>query len=291
MVFTPRQSSSARHAKAVVAFAIVASFSLLASRAAADETRTEELSFHLPTDLAVTGGVWTGALTLELLKPSIAPRACVWCETRLNAVDETVRDALKRTSTEVPDVASTVSGFVLSPLLQLGFLALASNHEDRIANAPQDLIIVAEAAGIATLLNEVTKYSFGRERPFVRALPENEKGTTSTPADNNLSFYSGHTSMAFSLAVASGTVASMRHYKLAPLVWVSGLTLGAATGYLRIAADRHYFTDVMTGAAVGSLTGFLVPYLFHGSSKGRSLPTVMVAPVQGGTMAIANFTL
>ena len=45
-----------------------------------------------------------------------------------------------------------------------------------------------------------------------------------------------------------------------------GVTTGgfATTGaYLRIAADRHYATDVLTGSAVGSAIGFSVPYLAH----------------------------
>ncbi len=277
--------------KPVALFAIVTCFSLLAAPAHAEEKTPDELTFHLPVDVAVTGVAWTGALTLELLKPILAPRACSWCETTLNPIDDAVRNALVRENTKVPDVASSVGAFALAPVLQFGFLALASHHDDRISNAPKDLVLVAESVGIATLINEVAKYAFGRERPFVRALPESEKGSTSTPADNNLSFYSGHTSLAFSLAVASGTVASMRHYKLAPLVWVSGLTVGVATGYLRIAADRHYFTDVITGAAIGSATGFLVPYFFHSPKHGGSIPTVVVAPVNGGTMAIANFVL
>jgi membrane-associated phospholipid phosphatase len=35
----------------------------------------------------------------------------------------------------------------------------------------------------------------------------------------------------------------------------------AATGYLRIAADRHYATDVLAGAAVGTGVGLGWPLL------------------------------
>jgi hypothetical protein len=80
---------------------------------------------------------------------------------------------------------------------------------------------------------------------------------------DDLSFYSGHTTEAVSLAVAAGTVASLRGYRLAPLVWGTSLPVALVTGYLRIAADRHYFTDVLVGAVAGAAVGFLVPYLFH----------------------------
>src|SRR5262249_18375089 len=81
--------------------------------------------------------------------------------------------------------------------------------------------------------------------------------------DDNLSFYSGHTSLAFSLAVGSGTIASMRGYPLAPVVWATGLPVALLTGYLRIGADRHYLTDVLAGALLGSAVGFVGPFVFH----------------------------
>ena len=39
------------------------------------------------------------------------------------------------------------------------------------------------------------------------------------------------------------------------IVWISALGLASATGYFRIAADKHYFSDVLVGAIVGSLIG------------------------------------
>jgi hypothetical protein len=80
-----------------------------------------------------------------------------------------------------------------------------------------------------------------------------------------LSFFSGHTALAFSFAVSAGTIASMRSYRNAGWVLGSGLTMAAATGYLRIAADRHYFTDVLTG----------------GRGLGRSVPARHARPARG----------
>ena len=65
------------------------------------------------------------------------------------------------------------------------------------------------------------------------------------------------------LAVASGMVASMRGYRRAPVVWATGVILTLSTGYLRLAADKHYLSDVVTGTSIGSTVGFFVPYLFH----------------------------
>jgi membrane-associated phospholipid phosphatase len=144
-------------------------------------------------------------------------------------------------------------------------------------------LLISEATSIAMAMNQTVKFIVGRERPFVHALPEADKPHTAHPSDNNVSFYSGHATLAFAMAVSGGTVASMRRYRLAPWIWGGGLALAAATAYLRIAADRHYASDVATGAVVGSLTGFGVPYLFHNP---RGL-IVAPAPVDGGGAALA----
>ena len=42
-------------------------------------------------------------------------------------------------------------------------------------------------------------------------------------------------------------------------VWGGCLTAAATTGYLRYAAGRHFPTDILAGAAIGALAGYLVP--------------------------------
>jgi membrane-associated phospholipid phosphatase len=88
-----------------------------------------------------------------------------------------------------------------------------------------------------------------------------------------LSFYSGHTALAFSLATATSTVARLRGERGAP--WVLGLGLGAGVtvGWLAIADDKHYLTDVMLGAVIGSAIGWSVPWLLH-RSRGAAAPGV-----------------
>ncbi|HSP77464.1 MAG TPA: phosphatase PAP2 family protein, partial [Myxococcaceae bacterium] len=100
---------------------------------------------------------------------------------------------------------------------------------------------------------------------------EEQKGLTERPSDNNVSFYSGHTSLAFSLVTAAGTVSELRGYRNRWLIWAVGLPAAAATGMLRMAADKHYLTDVLVGAAAGSLFGVGVPLLLHGREETQQL--------------------
>ena len=63
------------------------------------------------------------------------------------------------------------------------------------------------------------------------------------------------------------------------------MTLAAGVGYLRIASDTHYLTDVLAGAAVGTAFGVLVPSLRF--SREREPATGAVAPGRGILISIA----
>jgi membrane-associated phospholipid phosphatase len=265
------------------------------ARAEADEIRYD-LRVDLPVTLAATAA-WAGS---EALKSRLAHQDCAWCDRRadgsdnLNALDRSVRKALKWSNIDAGDTASSITGFALMPVASLGLTALAAAREGQFGNFPVDLLLVAEATVLAGDLNQLVKFSAGRERPFVHDLSPDQKGKTAHPSDNNTSFYSGHTSLVFALAASSGTVASMRGYRWAPWVWAGGMTIAATTGYLRIAGDRHYFSDVATGALVGSAIGFAVPYLFHRAthSADRKPMAVTVYAQASSTRAtlFANFT-
>jgi membrane-associated phospholipid phosphatase len=44
-------------------------------------------------------------------------------------------------------------------------------------------------------------------------------------------------------------------------VWVIGMTLASTTAIARVAAGKHFWTDILVGAAVGSATGVAIPAL------------------------------
>ena len=254
-----------------------------------------ELSYDLRVDVPVTAVAMTGWLTSELLKSHLSASTCRWCDRNadgtdnLNPLDRGTRNALRWSNTSRADSLSNVTGFALAPLVALGMTALAANHEGALDRAPVDGLLIAEATALAADLNQIVKFAVGRERPFVHALPEAEKLQTAQPSDNNASFYSGHTSLVFALAVSCGTVASMRGYRYAPAVWASGLTVALATGWLRIAADKHYLTDVVTGAVVGSAVGFGVPWLGHRAPQKSAVPAVSAGVAQGGLSLAASW--
>lgn len=268
---------------AVIAVVSVGSVTCTPRESLADEP-PRELSVNPWVSLGIIGVgtiAWSGS---ELAKSSVVATQCRWCQT--DGFDASVRDALRwsDSDTATANAISNGFGFVGMPLLLFGGLAAISAKDGAWRKIPEDLLVVVEATILAADLNQAVKFSVQRERPFVHALAPADKGSASQPSDNNLSFYSGHTTMAFSVATSAAMVATLRGYSLAPVLWAVGLPLAAFTGYLRIAADKHYMTDVLVGAALGSAFGIAVPWL-HRAQAGRS---VVITPFGIGASVVVT---
>jgi membrane-associated phospholipid phosphatase len=227
---------------------------------ASAHAQPRQLRWDAPVDFSVTLGGAALWLTSVALHPVLAPRACRWCDA--DAVDLAARDSLAWRRPALADEASDLTAGALAPTAAIGLDALASAHDRAPGGAGTDALLIFEATVLALDLDEITKLLVARERPYLRE-PYPDGVERPRSPDDFLSFFSGHTTEAFALASASGTVASMRGYRWAPAVWAAGETLAAATGYLRIAADRHWLTDVLVGLAVGVGVGVAVPLLFH----------------------------
>jgi membrane-associated phospholipid phosphatase len=255
----------------VAALAAVALSCVLGSRARAED----DLRYDWRIDGAVTAAAFAFWGGTQLFESSLAASNCRWCNP--GSIDASVQGALRWNDTSAANLASNLGAYLFVPLTSLGLLALDAQQEGRLGELPGDGLVIAEAVALNGALTQIVKFAVGRERPFVHALPADQKPLTAHPADNNVSFYSSHTSFAFALAVSTGTVASMRRTRWAPAIWAAGLVSAAAVGYLRIAADQHYFSDVLVGAAAGSAIGFGVPYGLH-----RDAGAFAVSPVPGG---------
>jgi hypothetical protein len=96
------------------------------------------------------------------------------------------------------------------------------------------------------------------------AVPESEKRIP----QNASSFFSNHTASAFATAVFSAYTFQVRHPNsaLVPWVWGAGLGLASAVGGMRLAAGKHFPSDVLAGAAAGALCGYLIPRIHMGQS-------------------------
>lgn len=191
-------------------------------------------------------------------KEALSPDACRWCDD--NALDAGVRRGLVWDDTALAGTLSDVIGYGALSVIAGGGLELAAHLDGRRDEWLHNAVIVGQAVFLTANVTTLAKIAFARERPFVHALAPADK-----PGDveDNLSFHSGHSSFAMSIAVAASTTATLRGYRHHRVLWATTVPLALATGYLRIAADRHWTTDVVTGWVVGAAVGFAVPYFLH----------------------------
>ncbi len=255
------------------------------------------LEMNLPVDIGITAAgtvIWLGG---ELFASKLASHDCRWCDRNsdgsdnLNGFDSSIRRHLRWSNTTTANTLSSVFSFGLAPLAGTGVAALIAAHDDRVDEIPDDLLLVAEPAVITMSFAQGAKFGFARERPDVHARSAADREAHASSGDN-MSFFSGHASLAFSLATSAGTVASMRGHRLAPLMWIVGLSFATTGAYLRIAADRHYATDVLTGSVVGAAIGFSVPYFAHRPVRDErafiSQLRVGSLPIEGGQLLVLS---
>lgn len=176
--------------------------------------------------------------------------------------------------------------FVVDSLLVAGF---AHGSYDV---AYQTAMISLQSVMLTGLVTTLTKDLVGRARPDAG---DCENGDELACGTQNQSFMSGHTSGAFT---AAGLICA-HHQNLALYgsgaadVAACGLSLGLAStvGVLRIVAGRHHLSDVLTGAAVGLASGYLLPNIVNYDFGVSRESHGTLAPIAGPGELGLNYTL
>ena len=153
-----------------------------------------------------------------------------------SAFDSRTKGLLQGTCDTCGSTGATAGGAAMMPLVGAMFVAGRFAPQGRFRSATYDF---AQAMIVNGAYTSILKYSVQRTRP---------------DASNSLSFPSGHTSTAFSLA----TVAN-QHYGWK--VGVPAYLLASGVGLSRIEKDKHYLSDVLAGATLGIIVGRTVSRL------------------------------
>jgi membrane-associated phospholipid phosphatase len=219
------------------------------------------------SEYVMTGGFGVLAI-VGLVIPTAEPR---W--TAPTGIDTGVRDAFRLEGRESRKTADDISDLTLTVGLNYAafdaaVVAWALRGKGSVAYqmAAINIEVLAVTAGITG----ITKAIAARQRPYAeecRTDPVLRRADDCEPEAVNVSFLSGHSSIAF----AAASVTCMHHAHLglyaSPAADVAACfaAYGAATttGLLRILSDNHYATDVASGAALGTLVGVGVPWLLH----------------------------
>jgi membrane-associated phospholipid phosphatase len=206
----------------------------------------------------------------QLLAKELAAPACRWCEP--DQLDRWARRELRWRDTKAAANLSDVLayGLPVGAALTLGLSARAAGAG--MGEVEEDLLAATEAIAAGTLLTQASKFATGRLRPDGWA---RGGGTT---ADSKMSFWGGHTMLAFTVAAALTQVARLRARPGWRWMALASFLGAAATAWLRVAADRHWLSDVVVGAGVGTAVGLGVPLLVLRPAGERAVVTLVPAP-------------
>lgn len=175
--------------------------------------------------------------------------------------------------------ADRVSDFLITGQITagagLGFVGAGARQPLKVT------LIYAETMALSSGLTYLLKNAFTRSRPFVYNHDPAIAGDLKTSPTARRSFPSGHTANAFAAMVFLAGAFD----RLNPedghsgLVWGACLGSAAVTGALRVASGRHFASDVVAGAVLGSLVGWAVPSLHEidGSPRGVSKSAVSLS--------------
>jgi len=212
--------------------------------------------------LSDAGRIWSSPARLR--RKDVVPLfALAAATTALIIADEPIRDGVQRFAGKhawVGDIAPvlTEAGGLAGLGTAGAFFGVGLIFTDH--RARDTGYLAASALLQCFVVDGFLKAMAGRRRPSVADGEDHWYGPTGLfkrfeagMSDSYVSFPSGHTAAAFSLA----TVVALQ-YRHSGWVPVAAYTIAAGVGLSRLAMDRHWASDVAVGALVGHLVARLV---------------------------------
>ena len=132
------------------------------------------------------------------------------------------------------------------------------NFDERVLNQYIEVnTIIVESFLITSTLATFTKVISQRKRPMV--YNEDVGMNIRKDKENRYSFFSAHTALAFNGAILTAKIYNDYHPdKNNKWLYATGIATASTVGYLRLRAGKHYPTDIITGAVVGTASALLV---------------------------------
>lgn len=148
---------------------------------------------------------------------------------------------------------------------------------DKGSVAWQMAMIDLQTVSFTAAVNGIVAGAVARERPYGGGqclTQEGELTSDCTGSKRYRSFFSGHSSTAFTLAGLT-----CMHHAHIPLyghpladgaACVSALGVAGTVAMMRVVSDQHWVSDVVVGSSFGLVSGLAIPWIFH-YSGGASL--------------------
>ncbi len=211
----------------------------------------------------LSSGISSGTLAIYLLskiEPLTSEEINKLSRNDVNSFDRFATYNWSPTASDISDVLLVTQS--LSPLALLSSKKIRNDYKTI-------LVMNAELYLLYYGTTHITKSLTGRLRPYM--YNENVSLKEKTESESQLSLYSGHAALSFASAVFLSTVYS-KYYpdsKWKTAVWGSSILMASVTASLRVISGMHFLSDVLIGATVGSLIGYLIP-LIHEINEVKS---------------------
>ncbi len=232
----------------------------------------EILTYNLPDSAKVNYSSAAG--THSLLKSAVFPASLITAGIIVESLPSNTVFGKERIQQHVQDkmggFRTTADNYLqFVPLAALyGFKLLGMKSRNDLTN---QVILTGKSELLMNAIVSSMKYFIHDTRP---------DGST------DHSMPSGHTAQAF----VSATLLDMEYRDTSPWISVGGYLCATATGFLRVANNRHWASDVLIGAGIG-ITSVKIVYLTHRYRWGnKPFGNALVIPAiyqKGGGVAFA----
>ena len=220
----------------------------------------------LRESLLLGGGAAAGllALTADAGVPALTPAELA--ALNINDIPHPDRWAARRFSSGTATASDYLAAAVV--VAPAGLLALDGTMQDRAVLC----VLYAETMLWTLAATTYAKAAAQRVRPYAYN-PATPPDLQTGDADARKSFFSGHTSAAFASAAFISTVYGdyFPDSDATPYLWGGTMAAAGTVGLLRVLSGSHFPTDVLAGAAVGTLIGWGVPALHRAQNPSSSV--------------------
>jgi membrane-associated phospholipid phosphatase len=242
--------------------------------AAKDKIKVDALAWDPRWGRFSTGEyIATGAFALTALASlAVPPFENTWSGT--NGLDTSARNTFRLSQARDREAARDASDLLLTVMLNqlmVDSLVVTWWGHGKGSTAWNMAMIDVQALALTGAINGIANVVAGRERPYVAQCtgPEETQNRDCTGSKRYRSYFSGHTSTSFTIA---GLLC--QHHTHVPIYGGQGnmeaiftcttaFLAASSVGTFRVIADQHFFTDMVSGAAIGTLTGLAVPWVLH----------------------------
>ena len=248
----------------------------------------QELPVNVLWDGVAAGVLGAATIAVQFGVPN--PSVAKWSST---GFDDWVRGWIKISSDGGRTTAAITSDVFVYTLAAAPFINaffVAGWEHERMDVAWKLAALDAQTLLTVTLVTLSLQKITARERPFVKDCQTNPSLSECSIGGKYASFPSAHTSVAFAavaLECFHHGFLDTSHTGWGAAVCPVTIVVATGTALLRVAADRHWATDVIAGAVLGGTLGYAIPALHIAFADNKDQTAIITPAVSSSYLGLS----